>query len=63
LVGATSCILANDDDVIDPNSDAGYRTPTSYAGYNLEWSEEFNTAKLNSDIWNYNTGGNGWGNK
>jgi beta-glucanase (GH16 family) len=61
-VAATSCILANDDDNIDPNSDAGYKTPTSYAGYDLEWSEEFNAAKLNTDVWNYNTGGNGWGN-
>jgi beta-glucanase (GH16 family) len=29
---------------------------------NLVWSDEFNTASLNTGIWNYETGAGGWGN-
>jgi Calx-beta domain len=61
-VAATSCILANDDEVFDINSDEGYRTLNTYPNYILEWSDEFNTTALNTDVWSYNTGGNGWGN-
>jgi beta-glucanase (GH16 family) len=61
-VAATSCILANDDDVFDINSDEGYRTPNTYPNYTLDWSDEFNDNALNTNVWSYNTGGNGWGN-
>lgn len=30
--------------------------------YSLVWSDEFNASKLDESVWNYNTGGNGWGN-
>ena len=30
--------------------------------YSLVWSDEFNGSKLNESVWNYNTGGGGWGN-
>ena len=30
--------------------------------YSLVWSDEFNGDKLDESVWNYNTGGNGWGN-
>lgn len=45
-----------------PTDNTGYSTPTSYAGYNLAWSDEFNSASLNDLTWNYEQGGNGWGN-
>jgi beta-glucanase (GH16 family) len=63
VYAATSCIITNDDQIFNANSDEGYRTPETYTGYTLEWSDEFNAAKLNTDNWIYNTGGNGWGNK
>ena len=33
-----------------------------WGGYALVWSDEFNGTALDESIWNYNTGGNGWGN-
>lgn len=47
-----------------PTDTTGYETPTSYAGYNLVWSDEFSGSALNSDYWTPETGnGNGgWGN-
>lgn len=30
--------------------------------YSLVWSDEFNGSKLDESVWNYNTGGGGWGN-
>ena len=45
----------------------GYSTPTSYAGYNLVWADEFDGTALNPANWSFETGdgcpGNcGWGN-
>ncbi|MEP7110307.1 MAG: family 16 glycosylhydrolase [Ferruginibacter sp.] len=45
-----------------PVVDAGYSTPKSYTGYNLTWSDEFTGAPINLNNWNFETGGNGWGN-
>lgn len=41
----------------------GYETPTSYPGYDLVWSDEFDGTSLTSD-WTHEigTGNNGWGN-
>lgn len=41
---------------------AGYVAPTSYPGLALKWSDEFSDSVLNSNTWNYETGGGGWGN-
>jgi beta-glucanase (GH16 family) len=40
----------------------GYTTPTSYAGMNLVWQDEFNGTSLNAADWSSEIGGNGWGN-
>ena len=34
----------------------------NWGEYSLVWSDEFNGDKLDESVWNYNTGGNGWGN-
>ena len=34
----------------------------SWGEYQLVWSEEFNGSALDESVWNYNIGGNGWGN-
>lgn len=48
-----------DDDFPVPAS--GYTTPTSYAGYQLVWADEFKSATLSND-WTHEIGANGWGN-
>ena len=42
----------------------GYSTPSSYPGYTLAWSDEFDGSALNLNNWNQETGNgsNGWGN-
>lgn len=46
----------------------GFESPTSYIGYDLVWSDEFNDENLDSDKWNFHLGNGcpnlcGWGNK
>ena len=53
-------ILRNEDTFL-PNSNDGYITPTSYAGYNLVWSDEFEGTEI-GDCWTHETGNSGWGN-
>jgi beta-glucanase (GH16 family) len=45
-----------------PIPGAGYTTPDHYEGMALSWSDEFNGHDLNEGDWNYETGGDGWGN-
>src|SRR5215831_3131177 len=45
-----------------PVDDAGYTTPASYTGYTLAWADEFNGATMDTQSWNFESGGNGWGN-
>ncbi len=47
--------------------DTGYTTPTSYAGYDMVWNDEFDGNTLNLDDWTYELGDGcpslcGWGN-
>lgn len=58
---ATGTII-NGDGTYLPTDNTGYTTPISYAGYTLAWSDEFNGNALNTQNWNYETGGSGWGN-
>ena len=44
---------------IDPGSND---SPLFYDDFNLAWSDEFSGAELNSNFWNYDLGGGGWGN-
>lgn len=43
---------------------AGYRTPTSYPGYALVWSDEFSGSSLDLNVWTPEIGNGvgGWGN-
>ena len=56
-----TCSIRNDDTFV-PSSDDGYISADSYPGYKLAWSDEFNENVLNSQNWNYDIGGTGWGN-
>ena len=58
--GVGTGILRNDDTFL-PNSDEGYITPTSYAGFDLVWQDEFDGTEI-SDCWTHETGDHGWGN-
>jgi beta-glucanase (GH16 family) len=42
----------------------GYDAPTSYAGYNLLWSDEFNGTEVDTTKWGFDLGNGdfGWGN-
>jgi len=48
--------------VLDNLSGQGNVSPTSYAGYQLTWSDEFNQQTLDTATWNFDVGGGGWGN-
>lgn len=55
------CLVA----VVIPTS--GYDAPTTYAGYSLAWSDEFDTNTLDLNKWDYHLGNGcpnlcGWGN-
>jgi beta-glucanase (GH16 family) len=46
-----------------PVDNKGYDAPSSYAGYNLVWSDEFNGNAVSTDTWSFESGNNnGWGN-
>jgi beta-glucanase (GH16 family) len=40
----------------------GYTTASSYPGYHLAWSDEFDGNSLNEQNWNFEIGGSGFGN-
>ncbi|MDB3923868.1 family 16 glycosylhydrolase, partial [Luminiphilus sp.] len=48
--------------VLDNLSGQGNVSPTSYSGYQLTWSDEFNQQTLDTVTWNFDVGGGGWGN-
>jgi len=54
--------IVNQDNSYLPTDNTGYTTPTTYTGYHLAWSDEFNGSALDEQSWNYETGGGGWGN-
>ena len=59
-------LITNDDSKV-PFANTGYEAPTSYAGYQLSWSDEFNTGNLNTTFWTHQNGDGcpnlcGWGN-
>ena len=45
-----------------PSDSAGFTSPLTYPGYSLVWSDEFNGSTINTNDWNFETGGGGWGN-
>ena len=54
--------IVNSNGLYLPTDNTGYTTPASYAGYHLAWSDEFNTSVFNTQNWNIENGGGGWGN-
>jgi beta-glucanase (GH16 family) len=48
----------------DPNDPEAFVAPTSYPGYTLAWSDEFDGDTVNTDNWGFDigNGNNGWGN-
>jgi beta-glucanase (GH16 family) len=54
--------IVNSNGLYLTTDNTGYTTPTSYAGYHLAWSDEFNTSVFNTQNWNVENGGGGWGN-
>lgn len=54
------CSTTSDSSISVKNE--GYTSPSSYPGYKLAWSDEFNDSVIDKSSWNYETGNNGWGN-
>lgn len=64
--GGTACFPC-EVEVFADIPDVGYTSPTSYDGYNLVWSDEFNSDTLDSDKWSFHLANGcpnlcGWGN-
>jgi beta-glucanase (GH16 family) len=62
---ATGNIVNDDTQIIISNT--GYDAPTSYSGYTLAWSDEFNAPSVNLANWSFQNGNGcpalcGWGN-
>ena len=53
--------IRNDDTRVDVPED-GYITPESYAGYELNWADEFNGTSIDASSWMHEMGASGWGN-
>ena len=55
--------IVNANGLYFPVDNVGYSTPTTYPGYALTWSDEFNGSSVNIGDWTFETGNNGgWGN-
>jgi beta-glucanase (GH16 family) len=64
---ADAKIIIRNDDTKVGFTNTGYEAPTSYAGFTLDWADEFNGTALDASIWSHQNGdgcpGNcGWGN-
>ena len=63
LSNPTGTATIQNDGTYLPTDTSGYETASSYPGYNLIWSDEFNSNSVNTNNWNFETGNsNGWGN-
>lgn len=67
LVKLTGSGTIRNDDTRIPFNNTGYDAPTSYPGYTLAWSDEFNSTSLDKTIWSHQNGDGcpgicGWGN-
>lgn len=55
--------IINENNLYLPTDNAGYTSANNYAGYHLDWSDEFNGSAVNEAVWNFEQGNNnGWGN-
>ena len=55
--------IVNENGLYYPVDTTGYRTPASYPGYTLAWSDEFDGNTINPNNWSFESGNNnGWGN-
>ena len=67
LLKTTAAVTLRNDDTKISFNNAGFDAPTSYPGYTLAWSDEFNGNTLDGTSWSAETGDGcpgvcGWGN-
>lgn len=60
--GDGSGVQAPGTDWVNPNPQPGFEGSESHPGYSLAWADEFDGEEIDSTYWNYETGGDGWGN-
>ncbi len=64
----SATVIIRNDDAKVPFTNAGYDAPTSYPGYALVWSDEFDGTSLDETAWSFQNGDGcsinlcGWGN-
>jgi beta-glucanase (GH16 family) len=56
LIRETGIATITNDDTKVAFTNNGYDAPTSYGGYTLKWSDEFNGTSLDQNNWAYETG-------
>lgn len=61
-VSATANGTISNDDTREDQAFVGYTSADNYPGYNLKWSDEFETTSVNMDNWTFEQGNHGWGN-
>ena len=65
-IGTTTAkaTIQTEDGTYLPTDNSGYSTPSTYPGYTLVWSDEFNGTTLDLNSWNQEigNGSGGWGN-
>ncbi len=55
--------IINSDGLYLPTDNNGYTSASSYPGYSLAWSDEFNSNTIDANSWTFENGNNnGWGN-
>jgi beta-glucanase (GH16 family) len=67
LTKGTATITLKNDDTKIPFNNTGYDVPTTYPGYTLAWSDEFNSSSFDLNSWTAESGDGcpglcGWGN-
>jgi beta-glucanase (GH16 family) len=62
LKNASDTVFITNDGTYLPTDNTGYTSPTSYAGYKLAWSDEFDSNAVNTKNWKFESGAGGWGN-
>lgn len=62
VTGAAGTGTIRNDDTFLAGGEDGYITPTSYAGYDLVWADEFDGPSIDENNWKHEMGNHGWGN-
>ena len=63
LLNTTAIITIEDEDEELTIDGSGYEAPEVYQGFQRVWEDDFSGNEIDTDVWGYNIGGDGWGNQ